>query len=182
MHYSLSDSRTIFERYNKDLKEWLIRGLADTIATIDRYIHSNMPFYRVQFSVINHNTRLPVDICLLLQKHIGVPVYYIGWASIEEGEDADEEYTKRGGRDHLVKIWVVNFERKFNLPLFMHKQKDIEFQEALNVSKNSLKQNPKLKNYLKPCPRKINRKYIEFCIKCGCKQIKDKQSSILDVL
>ncbi len=181
-HNSISDSDTIFKEYDKELQEWFVRGLADTIATIDRYIEKEQPFYRVQFSVINENTRLPVDICLLLQKYLDIPVHYIGWASVDE-ECRDEDYTKRGGRDHLVKVWVVNFEKKFNLPLFMHEQKKVEFEYALEDSKETLKSLPKLEKRLTPCPRPSSRKkYIEFCIKCGCRQIRNKQASLFDVL
>jgi hypothetical protein len=169
VHNTFSDSNTIFERYDKTLKEFFIRGLADTIATLDRYISRDKPCYRVQFSVINANTKLPIDMCLLFQKHLQIPVYYIGWAALEN-EARDEAYARRGKRDHLVKIWVLNFKNKFNLPLFMNRAKDEEFLQALEASeKCSIGQ-----NRLDFCPRgRKKQKYMEICIKQGCKQVKE---------
>lgn len=165
MHSTIPD--TIFNRYDRELKEWFIRGLADTIATIDRYISKDKPVYRIQFSVINNNRRLPVDLCLLLQKHLEIPVYYIGWAKIEELKG--KKYERRGTRDHLVKVWVVNFKDRFNFPLFLNKQKHAEFLNALEIS---LKHKEAIQRLLSFCPRgRKMRNYMKLCLKIGCKQI-----------
>jgi hypothetical protein len=167
VHNTLSDSDIIFEKYDKALKEHFIRGLADTIATIDRYISRDEPCYRVQFSIINANPKLPIDICLLFQKHLQIPVYYIGWAALEN-EVKNETYARRGRRDHLVKIWIVNFKNKFNLPLFMNRAKDEAFLHALEVSEKC----PISRSRLNFCPHgRKKRKYVEICIKQGCKQV-----------
>lgn len=171
IHNTFSDSKTIFEKYDRHLKEHLIRGFADTTATIDRYISKEEPIYRVQFSVINKNSRLPIDVCFLLQQHLSIPVYYIGWAGLE-GKRRNKTYAKRGGRDHLVKVWVTNFENRFNLPLFMNEQKHFEFLQALETSKKS-SISPKLLSF---CPfGRENRDYVKICARQGCKQVPSKQ-------
>jgi hypothetical protein len=167
LHNSLSDSTTIFESYDRLLKEHFVRGLADTIATIDRYISKDKPAYRIQFSVINSNLRLPIDICLLLQKYLQIPVYYIGWAALPN-EGKNKTYAGRGTRDHLVKVWVVNFEHRFNMPLFMNTAKQEEFLQTLDISRRcQISQ-----DLLDFCPNRRRRtNYINICIRLGCRQV-----------
>lgn len=145
--------------FPKEALEEFVRGLADTIATIDVWL---IP--RIQFSVINDNYGLPVDICKLLQVHLKIPVYYIGWAG---------KYAKRGGRDHLVKVWIVHFnETKFSQPLYHNKRKQEEFLTHLAIAKKKLKKLKKKPKWLEPCPRyRKRRNYMKLCVKNGCKQL-----------
>lgn len=150
--------KTIFD-FPKEALEEFVRGLADTIATIDVWL---IP--RIQFSVINNNYGLPVDICNILQTRLKIPVYYIGWAG---------KYAKRGGRDHLVKVWTVHLdEPRFSRPLFHNKRKQEEFLYHLTVAKEKLKSLKKKPTWLKPCPLyRKKRKYMKTCVEYGCKQL-----------
>ena len=145
--------------FPKEALEDFIRGLADTIATIDVWL---IP--RIQFSVINDNYGLPVDICFILQKKLKIPVYYIGWAG---------KYAKRGGRDHLVKVWIVHFEEpRFEQPLFYNKRKQEEFLTHLLIAKEKLAEKKKKPGWLEPCPlHRRKRGYMKNCVQHGCKQL-----------
>ena len=143
--------------FPREALEEFIRGLADTIATIDVWL--DLP--RIQFSVINENWGLPVDICLLLQTKLGIPVFYIEWAG---------EYMKRGGRDHLVKSWVINFdEEHFSPPLYYNKRKQEEFLEYLKIAKRRIRKKTAM---FGPCP--LGRRktaYMNTCRKMGCPRV-----------
>lgn len=145
--------------FAKEAQQEFIRGLADTIATIDVWL---IP--RLQFSVINDNYRLPVDICSILQTKLDIPVYYIGWAG---------KYAKRGGRDHLVKIWAVHFdEPRFKQPLFYNKRKQEEFLSHLLTAKEKIAEKKKRPGWLDPCPlHRRKRGYMKTCAQHGCKQL-----------
>lgn len=148
--------KAIFDFSTEALQEF-IRGLADTIATIDVWL---IP--RIQFSVINDNYGLPVDICYILQMKLRIPVYYIGWAG---------KYAERGGRDHLVKTWVVNFDQpRFRPPLFHNTRKQEEFLYHLMLAKEKLrKKKPK---WLESCPLyRKKRGYMKTCVEHGCTQL-----------
>jgi len=147
----------IFKLPHEALQEFF-RGLADTIATIDLWL--GLP--RVQFSVINDNWRLPIDICALLQTRLKIPVFYIEWAG---------SYMDRGSRDHLVKTWVVNFDKSFfPPPLYYNKRKQEEFLEHLEAAKKKVGR--KRSSMFGFCPfgrRKID--YMYTCREQGCTQI-----------
>lgn len=148
--------KAIFDFPTEGLQEF-IRGLADTIATIDVWL---IP--RIQFSVINDNYGLPVDICYILQTKLGIPVYYIGWAG---------KYAKRGGRDHLVKVWIVHFDQpRFRPPLFHNARKQEELLYHLTLAKEKLEK--KKPAWLEPCPSyRKKRGYMITCVEHGCKQL-----------
>jgi len=156
--------KTIFNFPIEALQEF-IRGLADTIATIDLWL--GLP--RVQFSVINDNWRLPIDICALLQTGLKIPVFYIEWAG---------RYMDRGGRDHLVKTWVVNFDKSiFPPPLYYNKRKQEEFLEHLEIANKKLGR--KRSSMFGFCPigrRKID--YMDTCREQGCTQISQSRKLI----
>jgi len=159
--------KSIFNSPVESLQEF-VRGLADTIATIDLWL--GLP--RIQFSVINENWQLPVDICAILQTKLKIPVFYIEWAG---------SYMGRGGRDHLVKTWVVNFDEKhFQPPLYYNKRKQEEFLDHLANAKKKLgrKRSPMFGF----CPvRRKNRNYMNTCIKQNCSQL-PKSKKLLDFM
>lgn len=144
--------------YPRPLLHEFVRGVADTVATFDEW-HRR---HRVQFSFIGDNWHLPVDFCRLLQTALNIPVFYIEWGG---------EYMERGGRDHLVKAWVVNFcESNFPQPLFYNSTKQDEFQEYLEIDLNELGR--RRRPSLQPCP--VGRRslgYARTCIRCGCRQL-----------
>lgn len=149
--------KTVFNFTTEALHEF-IRGLADTIATIDLWL--DLP--RVQFSVINDNWKLPVEICAILQTRLKIPVFYIEWAG---------SYMDRGGRDHLVKVWVVNFDKQyFPPPLYYNKRKQEEFLVYLENAKKKLgrKRTPMFGF----CPfGRRKRDYMYTCLEQDCQQI-----------
>ena len=134
-----------------------IRGLADTIATIDIWHYP-----RIQFSIINDNWKLPVEICAILQTRLKIPVFYIEWAG---------SYMHRGGRDHLVKVWVVNFDKQyFPPPLYYNKRKQEEFLVHLeNAEKRLGRKRTPMFGF---CPfGRRKRDYMYTCLDQNCRQI-----------
>lgn len=161
---------TIFN-FPKEALQDFIRGLADTIATIDVWL---IP--RIQFSVIHDNYKLPIDICRILQEKLSIPVYYIGWAG---------RYAKRKSRDHLVKVWIVHFDKpNFPRPLFCNKRKQEEFYEHLAIARKKIKQMKKAKgkiSWLEPCPKERKKTgYMKICISQGCTQIQNYYGQQID--
>jgi len=155
--------------YDVEALREFVRGMADTTATIDEWL---LP--RVQFSIVNNNTGLPVDLCAVLQVRLRVPVYYIGWA----GSGVGGTYERRGGRDHLVKVWVPHLgPDSFTQPLFRNKRKQEEFLSYLREAKAALKKRlgakQRVPNWMLPCPLKREKvDYIHVCLEHGCKQVK----------
>ena len=149
---------TIFN-YPAPLLCEFVRGVADTVATFDEWTGR----HRVQLSCIHDNWHLPVDICNLLQTRLNVPVFYIEWGG---------EYMGRGGRDHLVKVWVVNFgEPNFPRPLFYNATKQEEFLDYLETDSNALK-GRRRPNSLQPCPiGRRSLRYMRTCVQCDCAQL-----------
>jgi len=158
---------TVFNFATEALHEF-IRGLADTIATIDLWL--DLP--RVQFSVINDNWKLPVEICAILQTKLKIPVFYIEWAG---------SYMDRGGRDHLVKVWVVNFDKQhFPPPLYYNKRKQEEFLEHLRYAKKRLGRKRTAMFGFCPTGRR-KRNYMYTCLEQDCKQI-PKSKKLLEFM
>jgi hypothetical protein len=149
--------KAIFNSAPEALCEF-IRGLADTIATIDLWL--DLP--RVQFSFINDNWKLPVEVCAILQTKLKIPVFYIEWAG---------SYMDRGGRDHLVKVWVVNFDRQhFPPPLYYNKRKQEEFIEHLEKAQKRLGRRKTPMFGFCPFGRR-KREYMYTCMEQGCRQV-----------
>lgn len=159
--------KTVFNFPNEALCEF-VRGLADTIATIDVWL--GLP--RIQFSVINDNWQLPIDICAILQTRLKIPVFYIEWAG---------SYMDRGGRDHLVKVWVVNFDKQHFPPsLYYNKRKQEEFLEHLENAKRKLgKRRTPMFGF---CPKgRRKRDYMDICTDKGCQQL-PKSKKLLEFM
>lgn len=144
--------------YPTEFLHEFVRGIADTVGTFDEWNRR----HRVQLSFIHDNWHLPVDICNLLQTRLKVPVFYIEWGG---------EYMDRRGRDHLVKVWVVNFgEQYFPQPLFYNSTKQNEFQEYLEMDLNELR--GRRRPSLQPCPiGRRSLRYARTCIEYGCTQV-----------
>jgi len=159
--------KSVFGSSVEALQEF-VRGLADTIATVDLWL--GLP--RIQFSVINENWQLPVDICAILQTKLKIPVFYIEWAG---------SYMGRGGRDHLVKTWVINFDKEhFPPPLYYNKRKQEEFLDHLiNIRKKLGRKRSPMFGF---CPvRRKSRSYMNTCIKQNCTQL-PKSKKLLDFM
>jgi len=159
--------KSVFSFPVEALQEF-VRGLADTIATVDLWL--GLP--RIQFSVINENWQLPVNICAILQTKLRIPVFYIEWAG---------SYMDRGGRDHLVKVWVINFDKEhFPPPLYYNRRKQEEFLEHLaNARKKLGRKRTPMFGF---CPvRRKKRDYMNTCMEQDCAQL-PKSKKLLDFM
>jgi hypothetical protein len=145
IHLHFSIPRVVFQ-FSKDATEEFLRGLADTIADFDK-AWGQEHAWRVQFSILGPNEKLPVDICELLQDRLSVPIQYIDWAG-----------GKRGSRDHLLKVNIRAFDTMTDL--FYNQRKQIEFLQHLTEAKSGGIPEPT------PCLASARRgvgKYIRKC-------------------
>ncbi|MGD0405174.1 MAG: hypothetical protein ABSB10_00775 [Candidatus Bathyarchaeia archaeon] len=148
LHYPVP--RAVFQ-FSKDAIAEFIRGIADTIADFDKAWGQDNA-WRVQFSILGPNEKLPIDICELLQSRLSVPIHYIDWAG-----------GKRGSRDHLLKVNIRAFEKIEDL--FYNQRKKLEFVEHLTDAKEGGIPDPT------PClgsTRKSSAKFIKKCRSKGC--------------
>lgn len=150
IHLHFSIPRVVFQ-FSKDAKEEFLRGLADTIADFDK-AWGQEHAWRVQFSILGPNKKLPVDICELLQDHLSVPIQYIDWAG-----------GKRGSRDHLLKVNIRAFDKMADL--FYNQRKKTEFLEHLAEAEANGIPEP---TACLASSRKSGGKYIRNCKLTGC--------------
>jgi hypothetical protein len=154
-HLHFSIPRVVFQ-FSKDATEELLRGLADTIADFDK-AWGQEHAWRVQFSILGPNEKLPVDICELLQDRLSVPIQYIDWAG-----------GKRGSRDHLLKVNIRAFDAMADL-FFYNQRKQTEFLQHSTEAKSSGVPEPT------PCLASARRgagKYIRKCKLHGCWRVR----------
>lgn len=100
-----------------DIKREFIKGFADVAGNIryaNRYVDGRN---RVRLDVLNHiqNWPVPVDLCLLLQEGLNVPVQNITWG---------HPNMNRGFREHQINIFAAPF-LKIGFS-FRHKQQVLE--------------------------------------------------------
>jgi len=101
----------------EDLKREFIRGFADVAGNIrhaNRYVDKRN---RVRLDVLNspQNWRVPVDLCLVLQDGLGVPVQNVTWG---------HPNMNRGFREHQINVFAIPFlQIGFS---FEHKQRVLE--------------------------------------------------------
>ncbi|MDL1893486.1 hypothetical protein FBQ87_11455 [Sphingobacteriales bacterium CHB3] len=90
------------EAVTTDIRLEFIRGFADVAGNVrpaNRYADGRN---RVRLDVLNDNWILPVQLCALLQSHVGIPVQLITWGHPNMG---------RNLREHQLNIFVTPFER-----------------------------------------------------------------------
>lgn len=83
-----------------DIKREFVRGYADVGGNIrhaNRYVDGK---HRVRLDILNANWDLPVQLCLLIQEHLDVPVQLITWGHPNMG---------RGFREHQLNIFAEPF-------------------------------------------------------------------------
>jgi len=83
-----------------DIKREFVRGYADVGGNIrhaNRYVDGR---HRVRLDILNANWDLPVQLCLLIQEHLGVPVQLITWGHPNMG---------RNFREHQLNIFAEPF-------------------------------------------------------------------------
>lgn len=166
-------------------KEWkiqFVRGFADVAGNIrraNRYVDGR---HRVRLDVLNHphNWELPVQLCSMLQQHIGVPVQLITWGHPNMG---------RAFREHQVNVFAEPFlQVGFS---FRHKQRVLE-----ELAEQDRRRHPNVQ--YRPCPaiRRIRKRkpadsaendrnhldtrlvgkhfdaYFQICRELGCQQLR----------
>jgi hypothetical protein len=128
-YYEFGIPDQIFESSDSIKKEF-VRGFADVAGTARLANRNRWGKCRVYLDVLNSpfNWRLPVQMCHLLQDHLGVPVDVIQWGHPNTRDPKLEEY-KAGrkdawAREHQIKIFADDFER---IGFYMsHKQEILE--------------------------------------------------------
>ncbi len=102
-------------------KQEFLRGYGDVAGNIrmaNRYVDGR---HRVRLDVLSPNWFLPVQLCSLLQEHLGVPVQMINWGHPNLG---------RGFREHQVNIFAHEY-LKIGFT-FRHKQALLEELAEIN--------------------------------------------------
>ena len=127
-----------------DYRREFIKGYGDVAGNIrpsNRYVNR---LNRVRLDVLNPNWKLPVQLCRLLQEHLGVAVQMIQWGHPNTRGSSGNPF-----KEHQVQIFAKEYAKVgFNFP---HKQDMLEeFVAADSI-------NPAAANYIM-CPgRKIVR-------------------------
>ena len=127
--------------FNADelVKKEFIRGFADVAGSARRSNWNRWKKCRVYLDVLNSpfNWRLPVQICHLLQDHLGIPVDVIQWGHPNTRDPNLRDY-KRGrkeawSREHQIKIFADDFQK---IGFYMsHKQEILEELAQYNIEK-----------------------------------------------
>ena len=192
---------SIFASPEVAIKIEYLRGIADAggfIRDSNRYVNGKR---RVYIEVNNPNWVLPVQICSLLQQHLGIPVQTIQWGhpNVRQPGILDPKNTS-WAKEHQVKIFAEAFGQiGFYIP---YKDKILREFIKSDLSAGGVippKCNPNRRI------RKINRKprhpgekstllpshlrkshfdaYWQICLAMGCQQcveVEDPQQSLLD--
>lgn len=87
-----------------DYKREFVRGFADVAGNIRPANRDQAGRHRVRLDVLNHpgSWKVPVQLCLLLQEGLGVPVPLITWGHPNLG---------RAWREHQLNVYAEEFER-----------------------------------------------------------------------
>lgn len=90
------------ETTSREYKEEFVRGYADVAGNIRPANRDQAGRHRVRLDILNYptNWRLPVQLCLLLQEQLGVPVPLITWGHPNLG---------RAWREHQLNIYAEDF-------------------------------------------------------------------------
>jgi len=186
-YYEFEVPEQIFESSNSIKKEF-VRGFADVAGSARWANRNRWGKCRVYLDVLNSpsNWRLPVQICHLLQDHLGIPIDVIQWGHPNTRDPSLKEY-KAGrkdawAREHQVKIFADDFEK---IGFYMsHKQEILEELAEYNRNKGFAKANfcnPPKRRKTKPkhpsensekLPPEIQGKhydsYWQICADLGC--------------
>jgi hypothetical protein len=101
------------------LKREFIRGVADASAWLRPgtfFRDKSMGKRRVFLAVDNRNWQLPVQLCSLLQQHLGIPVGEILWGHPNLRDPGCRFPNRPEGREHQIRVFCEAFEQVgFNL-------------------------------------------------------------------
>lgn len=96
-----------------DILTEIIRGLADSCGFIrTSNIHYN--YHRVFFQITNHNWKLPIQICHILQQKLKIPVQTITWGHPnirEPGKIKVKPTSTSWAREHQIKVFANDFQK-----------------------------------------------------------------------
>jgi len=165
------------------------RGFADASATPSHsdYVQfgkRSPKFQRIVLQVNHSNWLLPIQICRLLQVHLGVPVQHILWGhpNLRDPRNRGKQWAK----EHRIRIYAEDF-----LPVGFHfpfKQKILEEMAERNrkwggapsrkcnpLGRHKIKRKPKHKDEkAKSLPAPLRARhfnaYFEICQALGCRQ------------
>jgi hypothetical protein len=115
-YYEFEVPEQIFESSDSIKKEF-VRGFADVAGSARWANRNRWGKCRVYLDVLNSpsNWRLPVQMCHLLQDHLGIPIDVIQWGHPNTRDPSLKEY-KAGrkdawAREHQIKIFADDFEK-----------------------------------------------------------------------
>jgi len=139
---------------DESIKKEFMRGYADLAGYArlsNAYIDGR---HRIYLDVLNGNWHLPVELCTLLQDHLGVPVQTIDWGhpNIRNGNLREYSAGRRRAwaREHQIKIFAEDF-----VPIgFYMKHKQEILRELATYNK---KNHPSVPKFCSP-PKRIDSK------------------------
>lgn len=127
-----------------DIRLEFVRGFADVAANIRRSNNHFGNHNRVRLDVLNDNWHLPVQLCLLMQQHLEIPVQSIIWG---------HPNMKREFREHMINIFVEPFQKIGST--FDHKQ------QVLKILVEQDEARPQRPNLYLPCPGRRNMRGVK---------------------
>ncbi|MEK9139001.1 MAG: hypothetical protein AAB393_17920 [Bacteroidota bacterium] len=112
-----------------EYKREFLRGFADVAANVRPANRDQAGAHRVRLDILNHpsNWGVPVQLCLILQEQLGVPVPIITWG---------HPNLHREWREHQLNVYAHEFLRVGFY--FDYKQQALEELASLNVRRNLL--------------------------------------------
>jgi len=197
-YYEFEIPPEIFEVESEDIKKEFMRGYADVAGSARKSNRDKQGRHRVYLDVLNRNWKLPIQICHLLQDHLGIPVNTIAYGHPNIRDPKLEEYNKgrrnAWAREHQIKIYADEFTKiGFYLE---HKQRILEELADENKKRGFTRHNfcdpcKPVRYRLKPLhpeensdllPPEIRGKHFDnfrqICIALGCVRFKVCQGSL----
>jgi hypothetical protein len=149
-HYEFEIPIEILQCNDENIKKEFVRGYADVAGSARVANRNKWGRHRIYLDVLNRNWRLPVQLCHLLQDHLGVPVDTITYGHPNIRDPELEEY-KAGretawAREHQVKVFAEEFEK---IGFYMeHKREILKELAEYNRSENFARA-----EFCNPCKR-----------------------------
>ncbi len=137
-YYEFEIPDQIFES-DEEIKKEFARGFSDVAGSARFSNRNRWGKCRVYLDVLNSplNWRLPIQLCHLLQDHLGIPVDTIAWGHPNIRDPKLKEYKKgrkdAWAREHQIKVFADDFEK---IGFYMsHKQEILEESAGYNKEK-----------------------------------------------
>ena len=174
---------------HRDIVRAFIRGYCDIAATVRKSNADQRGMYRVYIDVIptRHNWDVPVQLCTLLQGHLGIPVSNIIW-----GHPNTRGKTGSPWKEHQLRVFAHQFTEigfefthkneilhelaNFNKKKFDRTILDVkECPGHKRLTKNKKPASPEERNKDRLPKRLVGKHFDAFwqvCQACGCKKHK----------